>query len=64
MPYTRPEPWKSAHHPLGEGRKDMQVSQSTYHRQNTKQAGKRFKVVITQVVPIGRNKECRYNCGQ
>ena len=41
-----PNRGKGVYYPLGQGRKDMQVSQSAYHRQNTEQAGKRFKVVI------------------
>ena len=42
-----PDSGKGAYHPLGKSGKDMQISQSAYHRQNTEQAGKRFKVIIT-----------------
>ena len=42
-----PNRGKSAHHPLRKGRKDMQIPQSTHHRQHTKQASKRLEVIIT-----------------
>ena len=41
-----PNRGKGVYHPLRKSGKDLQVSQSTYHRQNTEQTGKRFEVVI------------------